>query len=48
VKVEDMGDNWNQLFQEAQALPETTPMERSYKHLLLATVYKDFTAAAVM
>ncbi|KAG5175597.1 CLU domain-containing protein [Tribonema minus] len=48
VKVEDLGDNWNALFQEAQALPEATEMERTYKHLLLATVYRDFTAAAVM
>jgi hypothetical protein len=48
VRVEDAGDNWNALFQEAHALPENTELERGYKHFLLATLYTDFTSTAVM
>jgi hypothetical protein len=48
VRIEDAGDNWNALFQDAVKAEESGDMLCGYRHRLLATLYRDFTAAAVM
>jgi hypothetical protein len=45
--IHDTGDNWNQRFQLALEMPESTESERLYKYMYLNMVNQDFIHSAV-